>query len=285
MEEKSGSRPSKETLKERVERLSRGEKKEEKEPEEPPATKKSIERLEEKISETEKKSAEYLDKLNKLSTIDETVSKTLQLENAKANLPKLKSFYQNFDMRYPAPHPNDFETGNEYLAAQEQWKFAKDEVVRRLIENDKIVNPDRYKEQKTEPKKDPEFEAEVVSMEKSVPGLAEAAKIVDGMPEWQRDMVIALPPGTRSLVAHCFGKTFSQEQVAAMSKEEFTKQYRLAVDYVQKSIIAASAAAQPPDTETGVKAPPKITEGAPPPERRENLKEKAARVNGSFYHR
>jgi len=276
------SPPSKENLKDKVKRLQKGEEKKA-EPEEPPASKKSIERLEEKISETEKKNQEYLKKLDKLETIDKTVNEALKLENARKNAAQIKSIIETFDSKYPAPHPNDFESGADYEAAMNARKEAKDYLAEQWHANNMLLHPDKYSQPPTEPRKDPEFEAELAQMEKSVPGLTEVAKIVDAMPDWQQDMITALPPGTRSLVAHCFGRTFSQEQVAAMPREEFIKQYRLAVDFVQKQIAAASAAAQPP--EDPVRAPPKMTEGAPPPERRESLKEKAARVNGSFYHR
>jgi len=276
-EENPGSPPSKETLKEKVKRLSRGEEKKTEEPEESPATKKSFERLEEKLSETEKKSEEYLKKLNKLDAIDETVSRTIQLQNAKANLKKLKEVYNNFDARFPPPFAGDYENGDDYRAAQKEWQTAKEEIGWQMIENDKIINPDRYKAE--EPKKDPAFDADVASLEGLIPGIKEAAKIVDYMPDWQRDILDVLPLRMRSLVAHSFGVTFKPDQVQAMDKAQFNANVNYALDLIIKQNQ------QQPAKEDAVKAPPKIAEGALPPERRESLKERVAKTNGSFYHR
>jgi len=238
----------------------------------------------------EKKSAELLAKISALDSIEDKIKNQLQIQEAKNAIPKLAAQYRNFDKNYPAPHPNEFKTGDEYERAMQHRNAVKERLAESLITCDKIANPDFYAEKKPEsPPSDDGFADEVKSMAQHVPDIGQSVKILDSMSEYQKELVLSTPPGIRSLVAHCFGKSFTPKQIAEMDKPAFKANFQAALDFCYGQRAKAMAAqgtqtAPPAQTQSPeVKAPPRMSEAAPPVEPRKNFKEHIAEINKGFF--
>jgi hypothetical protein len=257
------------------------------------AEKKSLMRHEKILSEAESKILEYE---KKIQDIDEKVDFKIIMREAQKELPKLFLKYKNFDSEYPLPNPKDFENGDEYKKLVLNREVLKKNLAVKVLQYDRLINPQFYgsdgmpitneqiasqSEESQESRE--EFEAEVSRMAKFIPQIKNTAKIFDSMSKSQRDAIMNVPDGMRSLVAHCFGSTFTPEQIKGMPYAEFKANFKAALDFCYMQRANSMTQKTNGNELSEVKAPPKIAESSSTP-KKETFKEKLDRIQrqGSY---